>query len=71
MPWGYANYQYTRTTLGPPLALYSKPPFRLHLETRPPTLRRNQGFWSASSRLFVWFGLVPSQSDSPYLIEIS
>ena len=32
---------------------------------------KNPGFWSASSRLFVWFGFVPSQSDSPYLIYMS
>ena len=33
--------------------------------------RTDPGFWSASSRLFVWFGLVPSQSDSPCPIYIS
>ena len=35
MPWGHLNYEYK----GPPIALYSRPPFRLDLATLPPTPR--------------------------------
>ena len=37
MPWGYANYECKRTTLGQPLVLCSRPPFKLDLETHSPT----------------------------------
>ena len=33
MPWGYANYDSERTTLGPSLAHYSRPLLRLDLKT--------------------------------------
>ena len=50
------------------LRLLSHLKFRSSIPTSHPM--RNPGFWSASSRPFVWFGLVPSQSDSLYLIYI-
>ena len=44
MPWGYVNYEYKGPRWNHPIALYSRPPFRLDLATRPPTPREIRVF---------------------------
>ena len=69
MPWGLVKYEYKGPRCAPPLALYSWLPLTSDPMTRPPTPRGIQVF-GAHPPDFVWFGLIPSQSNSPYLIYI-
>jgi len=57
--------------LGPALALYSRPPLRLVRDMAAHSRGKRVFFLEyLFSKLFVWFGLVLSQSDSPYLVYI-
>ena len=70
MPWGLVNYEYKgqRSQLGPPLALYSRLPFRIDLVTRPPTPQgiRVLEYILQTLRL-VWAHPKPERFPIPYL----
>ena len=51
------------SALGPPLTLYSRPPFRSDLATRPPTQRGIRVFGAHPPDSSSGFGLVPSHAE--------
>ena len=71
MPWGLCKWDYKRGYMCSTPLLYSRPrKWRVWLPTLPPPQSSKSG-WPPQLLSSPGFGLVPGQSDSPYLITMS